>query len=968
MDLTDNKLGKGLHVAHLNVRSMFGGNKFDVLKNQISNSNMDVFTISESWLMAAIPDNLVEMPHYTVARVDRSWLTAHKETPKKGGGLACFIKNGLKFSESKYKALNASCADLEMQWIAISVENVRPIIVVNVYRPPQGNIKAACKMISESFEKADMKNNSDIFVLGDFNINFKDNTSPGFRELNFTMQSLGLFQQIREPTRICRSNGVDTSTMIDLIFTNSDYVANVQILNINVSDHLGVMVTRKKAYVKTAKIDFSGRSYRNYNKEDFQDNLSNANWDDFYTLANPNILWPYFKKVILDTISPMCPLKKFKVFEAKEPWITNEALEAIRDKDRLQKKARKSKLAADWENARAARNAVGRDIQNLRADYLKDQQVIHKADPKKFWNTIASVVPGKKRDNKLIDLKLEDTPNYIEQGDVAQAMNTYFSRIGPKLATLHNTPWHYFGSREDTSIDNILTDTDEVISLCREIEILKSSGIDGISSRICKDAFLALADQLTYLFNCSLSSGIFPDEWKTAKVVPLFKGGNKENVENYRPISLLPLPGKILEKIVHSRLTDYFDQTNFISENQGGFRKGFSTTSIIADLTDDLFNGINEGLTTMAAFIDLKKAFDTVDTNILIRKLEHAGIRNLTLKWCQNYLTDRAQKTIANGITSPSLPITCGVPQGSVLGPLFFLVFINDVEGALTNCKFKLYADDSVLYQSGLGGEHAANLLQPSLDEFSHWCHVNKLTINAKKSKSMVFGSRSKVKKAKNVTVRMDGERLQKVPSFKYLGIILDPTLSYNKHVSYVIKTVLYKMSLLGKLRKYLNDNVALQIYKSMLLLYFDYADVIFHKSNTGDLDKLQRLQNKCLRMSNLRVRNASTDRLHKISKIPFLKDRRKAHVLNFMFIRKNKPGLLNVREIRTRAHDAPLFNVPIPRCEAFKRSIIYSGSVEWNSLGTEARNVDAFLPFKYHRKNDMLAPLTHSIRALQEA
>ena len=158
-------------------------------------------------------------------------------------------------------------------------------------------------------------------------------------------------------------------------------------------------------------------------------------------------------------------------------------------------------------------------------------------------------------------------------------------------------------------------------------------------------------------------------------------------------------------------------------------------------------------------------------------------------------------------------------------------MFINDLEPALTDCKFKLYDDDSVLYQTGSSGDHAVNLLQPSLDEFSEWCTTNKLTISTKKSKLMVFGSRSKVKKAKNVQVKLNGDLLRRVPSFKYLGLILDPTLTYNKHISYVIKTVLFKMLLLAKLRKYLNDNVALQFYKSMLLPYFDYADVIFHNS-----------------------------------------------------------------------------------------------------------------------------------------
>ena len=222
----------------------------------------------------------------------------------------------------------------------------------------------------------------------------------------------------------------------------------------------------------------------------------------------------------------------------------------------------------------------------------------------------------------------------------------------------------------------------------------------------------------------------------------------------------------------------------------------------------------------------------------------------------------------------------------------------------------------------------------------------------------MVFGSRSKVKKAKNITVTLNGDVLKKVPTFKYLGLTLDPTLNFNHHISSVVRLVLYKMILLARMKKYLNNEVALLIYKSMLLPYLDYADVIFHKSNSSDLDKLQRLQNRCLRICLGHDRLFSTDRVHKLASVPFLVDRRKAHVLNFMYLRKKKTHLLNKREIRTRAHDAPLFNVTVPRCEAFKRSVSYAGGTEWNNLDTETRNIDCYLAFKYIQKSRMRLPL----------
>ena len=223
----------------------------------------------------------------------------------------------------------------------------------------------------------------------------------------------------------------------------------------------------------------------------------------------------------------------------------------------------------------------------------------------------------------------------------------------------------------------------------------------------------------------------------------------------------------------------------------------------------------------------------------------------------------------------------------------------------------------------------------------------------------MSFGSRAKVKKCKRANITLKGERLKLVPTYKYLGVLLDSTLSYKSHISSVLRNVQHKVSMLSKVKRYLTTDVAVQIYKSMLLPYFDYADVIFNKANATDLDKLQRLQNRCLRLCLGHNRFYGTDEAHAEASVPFLKNRRKAHVLNFMYIRKDtKPNLLNRREIRTRAHDAPLFTVKIPRCEAYKRSVGYSGAETWNGLPPNVRNLIPFKTFKEHQKKEMLTGL----------
>ena len=363
--------GKGLHLAHLNLRSMLEGHKLDVLKSQIARNDIDIFTLSETWLSEAVPNRILEPSSYVISRLDRSWVTKGGNGDiKKGGGLACFIKKGIKHQDTKYGNCNVSCEDLEMQWVAISLCKVRPIIVVNVYRPPQGNYKNCCELMISNFMKADIDDNAEIYVMGDFNINVTDHKSPAVKELNFTMRSLALTQVIKEPTRYFSHNGSMKSSVLDLIFTNSEYISQSKTLDLNLSDHLAVMVTRKKVWVKPSKIKFKGRSYKNYVKEDF-------------------------RKAILKIIDPICPLRSFSVPEAKEPWITNEALEAIRDKDKLLKKAKRTGLIGHWVEAKQVRNTVGRQVENLKIDYLKKQQTAHVNDPKEFWMSIASVFPGK---------------------------------------------------------------------------------------------------------------------------------------------------------------------------------------------------------------------------------------------------------------------------------------------------------------------------------------------------------------------------------------------------------------------------------------------------------------------------------------------------------------------------------------------------------------------------------------------
>ena len=253
---------------------------------------------------------------------------------------------------------------------------------------------------------------------------------------------------------------------------------------------------------------------------------------------------------------------------------------------------------------------------------------------------------------------------------------------------------------------------------------------------------MVLIPQLVYLFNLSFDSSCFPESWKTATVIPLFKGGDRTSVGHYRPILLLPLLGKLIEKIAHKRISTFLETNGVLSDKQNGFRKGFSTASAVAEFTDDMFLATNNGETILAVFVDLRKAFDTVNHDILCNKLQVYGIRGGVLDWCAHYLSGRSQRTLANNVKSDKCELSFGVPQGSVLGPLFFILYVNNVEKCLDNVKVQLHADDTIIFSSGRNLDLLTKHLHSNLCKFVKWCNSNKLTLNQSKTKMVTFGTR----------------------------------------------------------------------------------------------------------------------------------------------------------------------------------------------------------------------------------
>ena len=798
-------------------------------------------------------------------------------------------------------------------------------------------------------------NSHEIFILGDFNINYRTPNHQDTKLLKWFEQRSSLKHIIKDITRFSNLN-----SCIDLIFSDSLFLNDFGTLDVNLSDH--AFVTRK--HIKKVKVSsrFTGRSYLNFNPELFVRNLNNLEWEELYNSENPDQAWDFMCSQIESVIDIMCPIKDFNIKQMKDPWITNEILEAIHDKDYLLARAKRSNDHDDWVLARRRRNEVKNLVKHAKSNFIKDNLNHYEKDSNKFWKSLGDILPTKNsKENHKIILKDENGILISDDKIAANKMNTFFTSIGPSLARDINEPWVYSGDICDNTLLDFITNSDEVIKLLKEIDTGKASTVPNLASKILKPALISLVEQLTFIFNMCFRQGTFPKSWKIATVIPLPKEGDLSQCTNFRPISLLPLPSKVLEQIIHHRVNTFCEENNILNEFQGGFRKNHSTTATVAQFTDNLYNAINDQNHSITTFIDFYKAFDTVNHKILLQKLSKIGIRGNTNLLIKNYLENRTQKTCLNGVDSNLDNIVCGVPQGSVLGPLLFLIYINDLCNVIANCNIHLYADDTVLVYSAPDIYTAHLHLQNDLNNLANWCKGNKLSINIKKTKSMIVGTRSMVKKHPILPrLKIDGKTIDYVFQYKYLGVTLDEILSFHAHLNNTIKIVSHKKILLHKIRCYITEDAAVKIYKSMILPYVDYGDIFYMNANSGLVEKLQTLQNRALRICFTARLITPTQILHRSAQISKLKPRRITHLVNYMFKNKSNIRYLNVRNINTRLHDAPVFKTTCtkPNCEKFKANVYYNGAMAWNNLAVNIRNIETYEIFKTTQKKWALSQL----------
>lgn len=449
---------------------------------------------------------------------------------------------------------------------------------------------------------------------------------------------------------------------------------------------------------------------------------------------------------------------------------------------------------------------------------------------------------------------------------------------------------------------------------------------------------------LCSIFKKSIISCIFPNSWKNAKVFPVYRGNAKNDLNNYRPISVLPVVAKVLEKLVFDQLYSYFTENYILSKFQSGFRSGHSTVTALLQATEKWFKNIDHGFINGVVFVDLSKAFDTVDHAILLKKLSMYGVNEILLKWFSSYLANRFQCCMVNGDRSELKPLETGVPQGSTLGPLLFLTYINDLPNCLDFTSSDMYADDTQITALAETIDELEDILNWDIENLHTWLCANKLSANATETEFITIASNYRLKQfIADPKIKLGNKAIKQVSKAKLLGVLVDEKLSWDDHVNEkIIPKVLRGLRMLRELRNILSLPQLVSLYNALITPYFDYCSTVWGNCGTVLSNKLQKLQNRAARiittsryeirsteiLSTLNWCNLQTRRIQQKCTLMYkIINGISPSYLNEMFVPVNETHNHNLRNSEVNV------KIPLPRSEYLKRSLAYSGAVLWNGL-----------------------------------
>jgi len=602
---------------------------------------------------------------------------------------------------------------------------------------------------------------------------------------------------------------------------------------------------------------------------------------------------------------------------------------------------------------------VNKAIAKAKKEYYSKKLRYCAGDTKKTWSILNEVMGRNKKDS-VRELTIDGIKVCNEQ-TIAENFNTFFSNIGASIASAFTNDERY---------TQFLTDslTHEAFEFCEFslhevtdiIGKLKSStaGHDNIPMSLFHKNLDLLGQMVLNICNRSLTEGIFPNDLKVAKVIPIFKAGEKDSMNNYRPISILPAFSKILEKIVYIQLTDYFNHYKLLTPAQFGFRSGFSTECALHTFLDHVYRSLDNAEFTVCIMLDLSKAFDTLNRDILINKLEYYGIRGVAKAWFISYFAGRTQFTQVKNSRSAKLPIDSGVAQGSIIAPLLFIIYINDLVISSRVLRYVLYADDTSVFHSSKNITSLIDTVNSEMRKVCKWFEVNHLLLNASKTSFMIFHRRKQIPQSlPEITV--NGNVINRVVKSKFLGIVVDDHITFRDHIDYSLSKLSKYVYIVYKIRKFIPTKELIQIYYSLVYPHFIYGISVWGGCYTTTMKPLKVLQNRLMRAISGADYRSSAEPIYE--RFNLLKIEQICRYITgayvFKSLNSSHPSIFEPRNQSmhfTRESTLSLLTVPRVLTTHTSQSIRVAGPKIFNSIPSCIRESTSYNSFKLRYKHHL--------------